>query len=388
MTMFRGVLLAIAIVLAMVVASLTAEPDDWPAVVEWAKVQEGALQRDRVPCPVLFGAVLVGEPHAGYQRAIARLQGLHLESDRLQVLVTDRAAWPLTDDDRAQLQAMAPALAELRDGARSEPVGGDLHGIEDCYNLADGVRGLLIAARQEPVANFADAMAAIACSRDVLAGPMALDQVVGAWLLGLCFDALDEAWLAALPPARLADLAAALAKADLPRVPLSAPILLVANTVRELASGREIEPYEIGMSTSLLAFRHGFSVRRAGIARACSVVAAVRAWQAATPIGERWPARRQRLEQLEAWDAARSAELMQPWLDGLASREEDVRCAFAKLRLLRLATAAALGHELPVLDDPLGHGALRCEEDAGGMWLRSGVGTLVSRRCEGRRGGR
>jgi hypothetical protein len=231
-------------------------------------------------------------------------------------------------------------------------------------------------------------LAAIAISRDQLAGATPLEQLIGAWLLDLCADALDDEWLAALPAPLLADVAVAVARADLPRLPLQMPVRWCTHLVAILASDRELEPHELGMPSSLLAWRHGFSVRSAGIARACALVAAVRAFVDATPGNEGWPARRRRLEVLVAEDVARGGPWVTPLLDDLAAREAAVRRAIAKLRLLRVAVAAAAGQEPPVLQDPLGDGPLRCEVATDGRWVRSGEAGGPARRCEVRGAGR
>ncbi|MBL8755880.1 MAG: hypothetical protein JNK15_21465, partial [Planctomycetes bacterium] len=121
MTVMRAVLLGIAVVLAMVVASVRAEPDRWPAVVVWAGRMQRAASLELSPCPALGRDAKAGERADGYAEAVRRLQARdRTVGERWHALATDRSEWPLTPADRERLAAVAPALDELRAAVRCE----------------------------------------------------------------------------------------------------------------------------------------------------------------------------------------------------------------------------------------------------------------------------
>jgi hypothetical protein len=334
---WRWWLLGLAVVAAMVAASLTAPPAEWTTVVQWATARRAELDRAKTPCPVLAGDPGPGD--AGQWYADAQRRGSVLAADgaeRLARLRGDPAAWPLTDGDREVLAALAPAVAALRAGARAAVDRRD-EPCADCLGLLPVVDALLVAAldpRSEP-ANAVEALLdALACGIDLTARREPLWQLVGVRCVTVALEAIDDTWIDALPGAPLA--------AD-----------AIVHVVEVLASDAALEPGDLGMRDGWIAWRHGFSVRRSGIARAVVLAGAVQRFERAVPLDAPWPLRQTRLRELVAQDRAQNRDLFVPFLAGIDAGEEDRRRASAALRVLRLAVAVAAGLPLPELADPL-----------------------------------
>jgi hypothetical protein len=368
MTVMRGVLLGIALVLAMVVASVRAEPDRWPGVVRWASVQAALARGEVPPCPVLAEFPLAGEREQGYADAIRLLRTCDRGwGERLQALATERAAWPLRTDDRDCLLAMGPALDTLRTTVRG-PCTGSL-AIRDGELLLDAVRALVVLARERN--STAEATVAIAVARDQFAQVDLLARLCGSLGLELVAAGLDERWLAAGSSEDLTAFAVAIAQADPARLPCLAPAATCAGIVDHLAGASDIDPAVLGMRSPLAAWRHGFSLRRAGMDRALALAADVQRFDVGTPAGETWPDRRVRLQELVDREAAASGNAWMSWYAGLVEHEVAARRGVAALRLLRVAVAARLEQPLPELGDPFGSGPLRIERGPDGGFATS-----------------
>ncbi|MBL8755262.1 MAG: hypothetical protein JNK15_18325, partial [Planctomycetes bacterium] len=207
-----------------------------------------------------------------------------------------------------------------------------------------------------------------------------LVRLFGALSLELAATALDDAWLAAVPPDQLAAFAEVLARIDPPTLPTLAPAAACAGVVLHLAGSGDVDPNMLGMHSPLAAWRNGFSLRRAGMDRALEVAATVQQFDEATPVDEPWPERRLRLAALIAREAAAGGYAYMSWFAGLDEHEAAARRGVANLRLLRVAVAARLGQPLPVVADPLGRGPVRLESVDGVDFAVCGDDPAVRRR--------
>lgn len=370
MSCVRWSLLALAVVGAMLWASLCAPPDAWAAAVHWAKRQAADSLRELGPRPELFGEAVaraaVENPVAAYARALAQLRSVPKDvAARWQQLLADPAAWPLTAEERAGLVDFAPTLAALREAATGDAAAlAPAAAVDDPLLLLDGVRGALVQARAAAGtrAGLDAALVGLACGTDLLAASQPLEGAMGAVAVEIVMDALDDAWLAALPAAEAHDFAAALAEVDaaIP-LPASVPLAIAVTMVDYLASGQPVESFDLGMGSVLAAWRYGFSVRRLCIARAVDLVALVQGFERESWPAEQWASRRTRLRALVAEDRARNADLRVGWLHFAEEAETGRRRALAKVRLVRLVLAEARGRELPLLLDPLGDAPFRVD---------------------------
>ncbi len=151
-----------------------------------------------------------------------------------------------------------------------------------------------------------------------------------------------------------------------------------AEAVLLVVERTHLAPEDVGMASFLQAWRHGFSVRESAKARTTLLARQVGALVAATPRGERWPAREPRLAAFEAADAAANSDLAFPPGSGVRAAEEQLRRGLAAVRLLRLVAACHDGREL-VLADPLGAGDLVVRSDDDSVTFASAVADLVRR---------
>jgi hypothetical protein len=370
---------------AMVVASITAGTGEWTQTREWAEARSAELARERrlLPVPVLFGEPIAGDPVAAYAAAAEVVQRLpSTVTAQLQPLLADTAAWPVATADHELVATLTPAVTALRAAVRHTraatspawPSGAELPA-PDAVLLLDGVRTLLVFARAHAIdaEGCEAALAAVALGLMAMTGPTLIDQVVGATSVAMTMDSIDDARLAALPPALLQSLADALARADAAFVvPTHLPAAIACSLVDFLQTAVDVEPLDLGMASALVAWEHGFSVRLSGMARAAELVAQVRCFEAESPAAEPWSARRTRLVALENGDRQRNPDLHWPWLGSIVDGEEGCRRAQVKLRLLRLAAAVRRGGDVPRLDDPLLGGTFVIERSADAVVVRGG----------------
>ncbi len=366
MTFLRWSLLIGLVLGAMVTASLLSDPQEWKATVRWAEERAAQWQRARCECPVLQGQTSVGSSLAGYGEA-ARLAGSlgGGHGERLaKLLAASGAAGLPTDADRAAFAAIEPAVTAMREAAhRPSASGAAPHNLAGAapamYDLLDAHRALLLMARVkvaagDPVAAVQCWLDGLACGVDLTAGETPLDQALGAVLVEQVVDAVLDDLLKAADPTLLTSFAAALAAADRALdVECHWVASVVVHMVQFLRDTADPRPEDIGLRSPLLAWRHGFSLRRSGIARAVDLVALVQRFERESTAGEPWPSRRARLQLVVDEDRATNRDMMFPPLTSSIEREELRRGASARLRLLRLAVAFHLGNDLPRLADPM-----------------------------------
>lgn len=379
MSALRWTLLAVAILVAMVAASMTAAPSDWQQVEQWARARRAQLTAEASTCPVLAGEPHPSDRAAAYQRAMRLVAALPSACrTRLQALREDPQAGPPTAADRLVLASLVPAVLALDEAVRA--TGGawpTTVAIDDLFGLWAILDAVLVGGRAGGAWSVPAVLMVLACGLDHVGAGELLQQVAGLRIAELALEACDDAWLAAVPSGDLGRLAKALAAADLALPVVSeVPALVAVQLAEFLAAHETVEPMDLGMNSPLGAWRHGFSVRRSGMARTSQLVADVHAFEAATPPAEAWSARQVRLARLVARDRANNADIFMPFLHMALEVEEGRRRTSGKLRLLRLAVAAAAGQALPELADPLGEGPLRIEGEGPARLARSAAGGL------------
>ncbi len=390
MQIVRWSLLVGAVLGAMVVASVFSTSNDWPAAVAWADEHVARWQREGRECPVLYGDTTAGSSRAGYLEAAgfaAALPNDRQESLRELVEPAGAAAEP-TAAQRLTFDALAPAVQALRDAAhrsgRTSAVAppASAAGTLDVVAMSAVVDALLLQARLasqrgEPTAAVDALLDGLACGVDFAHGCVPVEVVFGAFTVGRCVDALHDELLSACDRQRLQGLAEALAAAD-GSLPADGGLLQLcaAGLVHHLRDAPSVSAHELGMASPLLAWRHGFSVRESGKARAAALVALAQRVAAEGGPDEGWPQRRVRLAAAVAEERARNWDLHWSLAHGVLEGEEQLREAAARLRLLRLAVAFQLGSALPALRDPFGEGDLRAEVHGDRATFASGDGAV------------
>jgi hypothetical protein len=393
----RCVLLVAAAVIVggMVAASLTAAPDDWTVVVEWARSRRAEIEAQRVPCPVLTGEPIAADAIASYGVA-ARLASAAPRGrvpcgsagrdgpERLRALLADPNAWPLTDDDRALLAGLAPATAALREATRAVGATSTAWGDIELWNVITAAHATLVEAFAVPEVVALDrVLATLACGVDLVCTGGPMPQLVGVQLVHDALAACSDTRLAALPDEGLAAFLSSLTAAEsalLVQSPL--PAHIVVEWICWLESGVPIEPFDLGMNSAASAWRHGFSVRRSAMVRLAELADEVQRFERKDRSDETWATRQARLQALATFDRARNSDLRVPFLQAMVEAEEGRRRALARLRLLRLALAVRLGVELGPLVDPLADAPLLVERHADQTVCRcpSGDERTVARR--------
>ena len=356
--MLRWVLGLLALLAAMVVASLTATPDSWQLAVQWTQ-QFDERNSGVAECPVLHGEAEPGSSLARYLEAIRLADGVRPDGQRLRELVEQGPAAKATAADLEMLALLQPAVRTLRQGAHRRGVQESGSSWFDFVDVLAPHDALLLSARD--LAGAGDVRGAVHCLLDGLACgvDIAVHYAFWARLVSRTTRAFDDTLLQDADAAVLADLDAALGAIDAVFVLDTQPVsLAAAHMVRRLLDPKELSPMDLGMASSLVAWRHGFSVRESGKARAAALVELAQRFERSSPANEPWPQCKLRLQAAEAQERADNSDLHFAWLGGMVGIEETRREAAAQLRLLRLAVAFQRRQPLPRLADPLGLGEL------------------------------
>ena len=355
--MLRWVLGLLALLAAMVVASLTATPDSWQLAVQWTQQFD---ERHRVAeCPVLHGEAEPGSSFASYLEASRLAIGARHDEQRLRELVEQGAAAKVTAADLEMLAPLQPAVRALRQGAHRRGVEESESPSFDLVHVFSPHDALLLSARD--LAGAGDVRGAVHCLLDGLACgvDIAVHYYFGAMLMSRTTRAFDDTLLQDADAAVNAELDAALGAIDAVFVLDTQPVsLAAAHMVRRLLDPKELSAMDLGMASPLVAWRHGFSVRESGRARAAALVELAQGFERSSPANEPWPQCKLRLQAAEAQERSDNSDLHFAWLGGLVAIEEMRREAAAQLRLLRLAVAFQRRQALPRLADPLGSGEL------------------------------
>lgn len=354
------------IVGALVTVSLCVDPLGWDEAVAWAEARERNWRGANAECPVLVGEGCEGSSHAGYAAAVALM---HAAGPDVVARVTEVGSGGATGE---LLQAVAPAVAALREAARrrggpqSWPAA-DLEpetnaALVDVLPLVDALRAT---ARAQVAAGDVDAALrcladGVAVGVDVAHSMIPIEQMLGVVGLERVLADCDDALLAAADPAALQEFGAALAAADaaLPSVSRILGDDLAAFAL-SLERHADWAAHHVGLPTTLLAWQSGFSVRRLAMQRTARAIAVVARFEAATPAGETWQRRRARLRALADELRLELVPLPATFFDHFVEHEERHREVRTQLRLLRLAVAWRAGAPTPALSDPFGEAALR-----------------------------
>ena len=375
MSALRWTLLAIAVVVAMVAASLTAAPNQWRQAVDWAEQRYLLLQTTASSCPVLVDASIPSASRPLYEDA-ARL-GATIDSATAQELRSLAAG----DVPRASASAAIDALEQvpvkalqlLEQATRADEatfdfsVIGERHSsslpFSDLMPLCDAliVRARYVDRDQDRLQAW---LSSVACGIDMAGGEVPVMAAIGCIIVGRTAQAATGDWLQSLSPESLATLQQALALADA-ALPVETPLVNgVVHYVLLLDRNESIEPGEVGFASRLQTWGHGFSVWHAAADRVVRAFEAVQAFEQATPEHEPWSLRRRRLSELVAQEGRCNGDLFGGgFLNHTLEFAELRRDAVTRLRLLRLAVAYLLADELPRLADPLGDGQIRVEVD-------------------------
>ena len=366
------------IVMALVAVSLCVDPLGWDEAVAWAEARERSWRGANAECPVLVGEGREGSSHAGYAAAVALL---HAAGPDIVARVTEVASGGA---DAELLQAVAPAVAALRDAAQR--CGGphtwpaaDLEpdasaALVDVLPLVDALRAT---ARAQAAAGDADA--ALRCLADGVAvgvdlahSMIPIEQMLGVLGLDRVLATCDDALLASAGADALQTFAAALAAADAVLPPVSR---ILGDDVAAFALSLERHAnwaaHHVGLPTSLLAWQSGFSVRRLAMQRAARAIAVVARFEAATRANEGWQRRRARLVALAEELRTELRPLPAAFVDHFVAHEERYDEVRTQLRLLRLAVAWRAGAASPELADPFGDAPLRVIPTADGVVFAS-----------------
>lgn len=352
--------------MALVAVSLCVDPLGWDEAVAWAEARERSWRGANAECPVLVGEGREGSSHAGYAAAVALL---HAAGPDVVARVTEVASGGA---DAELLQAVAPAVAALRDaaqrrgGAHTWPAA-DLEpdanaALVEMLPLVDALRAT---ARAQVAAGDADA--ALRCLADGVAvgvdlahSMIPIEQMLGVLGLDRVLADCDDALLASAGADALQTFAAALAAADAALPPVSR---ILGDDLAAFALSLERHAnwaaHHVGLPTSLLAWQSGFSVRRLATQRAARAIAVVARFEAATPAHEGWQRRWARLVALAEELRTELRPLPAAFVDHFVAHEERYNEVRTQLRLLRLAVAWRTGAPSPQLADPFGDAPLR-----------------------------
>lgn len=371
--MLRSALTAVAVATIAAAMVQRAGSARLREVAAWARVQEAHwLARDFARAP-LWGETTAGAAFEHYGAAMAQLQQLgSATSEQLRNLRLRPSM--LTSAERAGLlQQVAPALAELQQGAHCRnartPVvwrQGFANHTQNLLVARDLVNAAVLTGKQQCAAGQ-DRQAvqllldAATFGADLLGSPILIDQMVGAALTVIATaEAWDDASLCRLEPAALQLLADGLQRLDA-RCPLALDFggetLLLANTV--------LHDTQQAGSLSLQAWRYGFSTRWA-MADAVMLQAAAKdelAAIAALP----WPLREPQMLGICESPQLQQNPMLALVLPNLSAAELSLRQCSTMLRLLRCAVAWRLGDRDLQLADPLGDGPLLVEQQAGAV---------------------
>jgi hypothetical protein len=368
----------------MVAASVFADPHDWGHSVQWAAAREAAWGAAGRECPVLVGEAVEGASFAGYVAAARLALGSGVDPERVTELAEGGVVGSVTEVDRAALASLAPAVSALREaahrrgGARSWPAPDVAPGANwELFELMVVVDALRWEARElASQGRFEGAidylLDGVACGVDLAHSLSVVEQMLGMLALDRCLRGFDGALLAAAPPAVLQRLGAALAVVDGVLPPESTCMTdSIATMVLALARTEAWSARDVGLSTPLVAWRHGFSVRRLAMAHAVQLAELAMRFERETPAGEPWSARQLRLQRAAAQARQDSGALPQWSFDHVLRHEEQRREIVTQVRLLRLAVVVQLGQPTPELADPFGDGALQVVPTATGSVVTS-----------------
>lgn len=362
MSISRWLLVVGAVLAVMFTASFLAAPSGWAEAQQWADRQEEQRLRQLRPCPVLVGTAESGEMREEMAVAASLAKGV----DRAGRLAGFAANLTLLDgelaeSDRSLLHAMQPAVLALRKAARQRGTSRTRSPeLLEVIDLLDACNALLAQAyvqrATDPNAACEQLLDGARIAAELMQGVTLVETAVGAQILERCLVTLGDTMLPGLPGERLQWLEKALREVDasLPEDPAMAP-WYACDLVSVV---RDPERFAGRMPTSSLrAWRYGFSENRRLRAVATSVVEAIHR-SATTPPGATvpWSVRRLELEQATRAVAAVGLAFHEGGGMDFVNLEQGVRRAAAQVRLVRLAVAFSAGSELPTLRDPLGDG--------------------------------
>lgn len=348
----------------------------WQEMQAWAQRAEQQWQARDFTRPPAYGEPQSGSAFAAYHEA-ASLAATWPEGNQEELTRLRHRPHEVADGEaRALLARWQPAIDAMRRGARCSdarrptdwslgfnvPVA-NLLVTRDITNVA-----VLLARRAQDDGRAGDAVAltldAATYGADHVHSPLLIERMIG---LALVAIATDAAWhdnhLRALPAAALRTLAEGLARIDarLTAAPgcLEGEVLLLAN-----ARLPDDNYLSAALGSGLGSWRYGFSMRAMHADAVLQQAAACERLRATATAP--WPERQAAVRRA-------GAELLavgNPILDmgiPMHSAERTLRDTTTLVRLLRLAVAHHLGDELPKLDDPLGDGPLRREQDDDGI---------------------
>ncbi len=371
-------MLAVSLAVTAALVALMLPGQDWVETVRWAAARRAQIERARTPCALLDGEPVAGDAAAALARA-ARL-GADVPAAlaaRVESLRERGLGGPLAADDRAAVGAFAPAAAAWREAARAA-TGRGVAPDADALGLLPVFAAMLVSAR-DPDASAAAAVGtwldALACAVDLAGCREPLWHALGVHFAEGAVDTIDDGSLGRLPAPELARLATGLERADGALRPASElPAAILVALVERLDGDAPLEPLELGMRDVWIAWRHGFSVRQSGIARAIALAAEVRRFEREVPLDAPWAERAPRLTALAAFDAQHNRDLAFPFLTAIVEQEHARRRTVAKLRLLRLAIAIRTGADPGVLVDPLANAPLVAEAHGADVSCRAPSG--------------
>tara|TARA_R110002072_G_scaffold46591_13_gene129353 strand:- start:92466 stop:93638 length:1173 start_codon:yes stop_codon:yes gene_type:complete len=368
MSFLRWAVVALVVLVALVAASLTAEPGVWRDAVQWARTYRETSAQRAATCPVLVGQPLPGNPREAYERVGLTVLALNAaERQQLRTFAEGRAE---SDEQALDLVAKLPAdaLRLLRQSARMDGTmfsAGNLGRRDaagaflDQHLMLDAILVLSrhAASESERVHAWLDALA---CGWDLAGSELPVYSLVGLTVVGRAMDVADDQWLQELSPKTLREVCDALAAVDAAtpvRVDLDS---LIADMVLLVDEAEELQPSDIGLRSIYQAWQNGFSIEGEAIERVSRAIEQVKAFRDATPPAEEWASRRERLQRLVKDDELCNSDMMWGYLSFVLESEQSRRECVASVRVLRMALAERSGERL-ALRDPLGAGAIQVE---------------------------
>jgi hypothetical protein len=345
----------------------------WDAMTSWIASTQRAWDARDFRRAALHGSVVPGSAFERYTAALAYARELQADHDRLVALWHRPETLAAGEAERLRAR-WAPAVAAMREGAHREDarrpvrfdagVGGqaiaDLLGARWIVNttVLDAREHLAAGAPQAAVEATLDAAT---FGADLVGSPIMVEQIIGIAMVAI---ATGETWtdarLAELDAEALTVLANGLRGLDAwlaPGLCLQGEVLLFAHSLDVPARKR------------WHAWRYAFSTRWMTADAVLEVAAALDRSGAIS--AARWPQRQALVERLNAELAASPNTIVRSGFSHLLTAEQNLRHALASLRMLRIAVDLRRGLGAPLLDDPLGGGALQVVETGTGLVLWS-----------------
>lgn len=387
--MWRWLLGAVVVVVALLCASLSNRGPDWQETMRWADACRASWQVER-GVPEMPHEPLPGSAVDTYAAAARAAAGL--DAKALQRLLDAPMPLQPTAADQAALAAQAPVVALVLQAARQRGSGDGATAAArlEVLDLLRAIEALQVhekmLAGTDPEAAFAVVLAGLQVGSDLVHSPYviesAIGQVVVLRFVGRCADER----LRVISPAHLARLGAVLAAVDRSFRHRPDPAAhQCIDLVESLRSPTALDGFLFGPWVHLRAWRHGFSILELARDQAAELVALVAAQEharehARSAPSTAWPAERARLGELDTQFTALDSI---GWGPGrLVEMAREQRAALVELRLLRLAVAFHARQELPPLVDPFGASDLvaRLDGDRATFVRTAAVGEPASER--------